>query len=279
MPDFGIFRGFNSKLFSDKLFAGQLPTQLGLIGSSIAADEDAVLFYNRVTTAGGTLSITEQFAINQLVLDLKSYGLWSKMKAIYPMVGASAAACRQNLKSSSFTGNFSTGWTYANTGVTPNGTNAYMDTNLNYNTVIGLNSTHYSYYSRTNSSSGFDIGCYAGGQENWMALNYSTSHFYYPNTAGLQISQTGTLGFFLGTFTINTINLFKNSSKIQTKTSSTYNSTNLNVYIGAANIGSPTLFSNHQCAFSSIGNGLTDTEAGNFYTAVNAFQTTLSRQV
>ncbi len=33
MPDFGIFRGFNSKLFSDKLFAGQLPTQLGKIGS------------------------------------------------------------------------------------------------------------------------------------------------------------------------------------------------------------------------------------------------------
>ena len=33
MPDFGIMRGFNSKLFSDKLVAGQLPTQLGLIGS------------------------------------------------------------------------------------------------------------------------------------------------------------------------------------------------------------------------------------------------------
>ena len=33
MPDFGIFRGFGSKLFSDKLYAGQLPTQLGLIGS------------------------------------------------------------------------------------------------------------------------------------------------------------------------------------------------------------------------------------------------------
>lgn len=33
MPDFGIFRGFGSKLFSDKMYAGQLPTQLGLIGS------------------------------------------------------------------------------------------------------------------------------------------------------------------------------------------------------------------------------------------------------
>jgi hypothetical protein len=33
MPDFGIFRGFNEKLFGDKLYAGQLPTQLGLVGS------------------------------------------------------------------------------------------------------------------------------------------------------------------------------------------------------------------------------------------------------
>jgi hypothetical protein len=35
MPDFGIMRGFNEKLFGDKLVAGQLPTQLGLIGSTI----------------------------------------------------------------------------------------------------------------------------------------------------------------------------------------------------------------------------------------------------
>jgi surface protein len=29
MPDFGIFRGFNDKLFGDKLYAGQRPTELG----------------------------------------------------------------------------------------------------------------------------------------------------------------------------------------------------------------------------------------------------------
>ena len=33
MPDFGIMRGFNEKLFGDKLVAGQLPTELGFIGS------------------------------------------------------------------------------------------------------------------------------------------------------------------------------------------------------------------------------------------------------
>jgi hypothetical protein len=38
MPDFGIMRGFNEKLFGDKLVAGQLPTQLGLIGSQQVVD-------------------------------------------------------------------------------------------------------------------------------------------------------------------------------------------------------------------------------------------------
>jgi hypothetical protein len=35
----------------------------------------------------------------------------------------------------------------------------------------------------------------------------------------------------------------------------------------------------NQFAFASIGDGLTNTEAANFYTAVQAYQTTLSRQV
>jgi hypothetical protein len=38
MPDFGIFRGFNDKLFGDKLVAGQLPINLGLIGSQQVVD-------------------------------------------------------------------------------------------------------------------------------------------------------------------------------------------------------------------------------------------------
>jgi FMN-dependent NADH-azoreductase len=81
---------------------------LGLFRAAAAGgfDADAQAFFDRVTTAGGTLSTTEKNATNQLVLDMKSAGIWSSMKAIYPMVGASAAACAQNLKSSSFTGTF-----------------------------------------------------------------------------------------------------------------------------------------------------------------------------
>ena len=103
----------------------------GIVASKLAGfDSDAQAFFDRVTTAGGSLSNTEKTAVNQLVLDMKSYSIWTKMKAIYPMVGASAAACAQNLKSSSFTGTFTSGWTFASTGVTSNGTSAYMNTNF-----------------------------------------------------------------------------------------------------------------------------------------------------
>ena len=44
-------------------------------------------------------------------------------------------------------------------------------------------------------------------------------------------------------------------------------------------LGTPSGYTTKQCAFASIGSGLTDTEAANFYTAVQAFQTTLGRNV
>ena len=124
-------------------------------------DSDAQAFFTRVTSAGGTLSATEKLATNQLVLDMKSAGIWSSMKAIYPMVGASAAACAQNLKSASFTGSFSSGWTFASTGVTPNGTSAYFNTTVKNVTNLTDRASHWSTYFRTLGNTGWN-GYYNG---------------------------------------------------------------------------------------------------------------------
>jgi hypothetical protein len=43
--------------------------------------------------------------------------------------------------------------------------------------------------------------------------------------------------------------------------------------------GSGAYYNNAELAFASLGDGLTDTEAANFYTAVQAFQTALSRNI
>ena len=251
-------------------------------------DVDALAFFARVTAAGGSLSATEKAAVNQLVLDLKANSLWTPMKAIYPMVGASAAACAQNLKSSSFTGTFTSGWTFASTGVTPNGTSAYMDTGLIPSVDLTQNSTHLSYYSRTNSLVGsvIDIGTSTGTTgtsfRTYIIMYFSGASYSNINSASDTVvtTMTNTQKFVLA-YRNNSLNFVNqvNSTK-QTLVSVSGGLSDKPFYIGAWNRnGTADNFSLRQTAFNSIGDGLTDTEASNFYTAVQAFQTTLSRQV
>lgn len=292
MPDFGIMRGFGEKLFGDKLYAGQLPTKLGLIGSKNVYDADALAFFNRVTNAGGTLTLTEQLAVNQLVLDMKSAGIWTSMKAVYPMVGASAAACAQNLKSSSFTGTFTSGWTFASTGVTSNG-GAYMNTGLSPTVSLTNYSGHSSVYNRLNgSNSGFDLGITnsSGGYLNEFLLasyrggeSISALYDFTNPIAQIRVSSSSGKGFFNNSITSNTNQkLYKNGSQIGVNTlTNTSTPSNYPIYLGAVNNenAGAVEYTTNQYAFASIGDGLTDTQASNLYTAVQTFQTSLSRQV
>ena len=249
-------------------------------------DSDAQAFFTRVTVAGGTLSATEKLATNQLVLDMKSAGIWASMKAIYPMVGASAAACAQNLKSSSFTGSFSSGWTFASTGVTGNGTSAYLNTNYNQTTAgDSLNSAHLSFYSRTNvNTAQVEIGLQTPIPTTYNLLELRTAGLTYfsINTNGLPTyTDANSLGFYVGNRQAATdLDLWKNGTKVINGTTASSVLPNANIYIGAFNNnGAAALFSTKECALASIGDGLTDTQALDFYTNVQTFNTTLSRQV
>jgi hypothetical protein len=267
---------------------------LGLFRAAAAAsgyDADAQAFFDRVTTAGGTLSTTEKNATNQLVLDMKSAGIWSSMKAIYPMVGASAAACAQNLKSSSFTGSFTSGWTFASTGVTPNGTSAYMDTNFIPSTNgLTYDNNHLSFYSRTSAQSGA-IQFYEMGSGNNTGSN-NLSLFIRRNTdlAGYDsgdfatnratFTNTNGQGFYCGTAITTTSKYFKNGTSQVSKSLSVKSVSNLNAYLGAFNENNTIVYySIRECSFASLGFGLSDAEASNFDTAVQTFNQTLNRQV
>ena len=252
-------------------------------------DGDAAAFFARVTTAGGSLNATEQSAINTLVKQLKTDGIWNKTKAIYPMVGASAAACKQNLKSSSFTGTFAGAWTFSANGASPNGSNAYMDTGLNANTELSASTNNITIYSRTNNATNtFDYSAYTGVTSGvYINTRWSDSNLYavsaLESSPGLIIvSNTNSTGFYQINRTSTTVfKVFRNSSTLATNTgTSTGTMPNLNIYLSVYNNnGVLSGYSSRQLAFSSIGEGLTDAEASNFYTAVQAFQTSLSRQV
>ena len=248
----------------------------------IVSDPDAQAFVNRVYDAGGTLTSTEANAVNTLTIDLKANGIWSLMKAIYPMVGSSAAACSQNLKSSSFTGTFTSGWSFASTGVTPNGTSAYMNTGYIENVNNTANNQHISVYLRTNTIGLFaDIGASNVTTQSNIYPNYNNT--FYPRiqavNSGIAVNYS-TLGLFLANRVVSTeVQGWKNNTKNTLSNVST-GLCNVSIYIGASNnngaIENP---SARQNAFASIGDGLTDTQVSDFYTAVQAFQTSLSRNV
>jgi hypothetical protein len=268
-------------------------TRTGLIApiiqglSALSYDADAQAFFDRVTAAGGTLSTTEKDAVSTLVLSLKINSLWTSMVAIYPMVGASAAACAQNLKSSSYTGTFSSGWTFASTGATPNGTNAFMDTALVPNSILTQNSSHLSFYSRSNvaASVSTEIGSLSNAGPSYFQLYaYYTGNIYYnllATSTVVSVANTNSLGFFNGNRNSSTnISNFKNGTNLGNVTSISVGLNNKNVYVGALNNdGTITSYSTKECAFASIGAGLSDTQAANFYTNVQTFQTSLSRNV
>ena len=247
--------------------------------------------------AAGLIDETQCRAVGTLVIDLKNYNLWDKMKAIYPMVGQAdvSSSFQFNLKNPSlFKGTFSGSWVFSSTGATPDGTSAYMDTGFVIGGNISLPSIHLTYYSRTNniiaSPYPTEIGVgFGGGGLSYYELNVRrASQFSTILNDGYTIvaaaTNTDSSGFYIANRTSNiNLNIWKNGTKLSTITTlSTFlNVPTNNILIAASKDGSSAIsnFSNRQCALATIGDSLTDTEAANLYTAVQRFQTTLGRQV
>jgi len=242
-------------------------------------DPDAQAFI----TAASITDPTQQSAINTLVTDLKGYSIWTKFKAIYPIVGGVASSHAVNLKTpGTYNLTFATGWTHSANGMTP--LNTLANTSLIPNSVLSANSEHCSVYLRTNSSSGVqcDIGTANSTTQSNIFPNISGT--FYPrvqaSNAGVAVNLNTAAFFIANRVASNEVQGWRNATKYTISNNSTGLSTfaywlaDLNLNGASANVTST-----RQQAFATIGDGLTDAEAANFYTAVQAFQTTLSRQV
>jgi hypothetical protein len=254
----------------------------------LTTDSDAQAFI----TAAAITDATQQSAIDTLVKGLKTDGIWTKMKAIYPFVGGTATTHKYNLKDprdsdAAFRLVFNGGWTHSSNGATPNGTNGYADTFLVPSSVLTLNNAHLSFYSRTNSSIGIDdiASTVTGDIQNMrMIINFGGSLYSDINSASQRVTVTNanSLGFYQSSrINATSLKVYKNASIFGTNTNTNTGTQPVtSLYISAAHFNAAvTNYSNRQCAFSSIGDGLTDTEASNLYTRVQAYQTALSRQV
>lgn len=281
----GTFKRFNGSTLKS---GGTLRRWTGSAWVPPAIDPDAALFL----TATGITDSTQVSAVDTLVKTLKTVGLWTKLKAIYPIVGGTAFKHQFNLADPrdldvAFRLSFSSGWTHTSFGALP--TNAFADTHfIPSANFASISNGSLGFYSRTidgnHGGPNYDMGCSTAGdlRATIVVCNYWTGATYldygtavYPNTTG-----GDGRGFFCANRNSTTVTTgYRNGAQVINQSDDVVQP-NFSLFIGGNNTaGTPMYFSTKQCSFAYIGDGLTPTEHANLYAAIQAFQVTLGRAV
>jgi len=248
------------------------------------ADADA----NAFLTATGITNPTISGAICTLVTSLKAQGIWSKLDAIYPMVGGTATTHMYNLKNpantnAAFRLSFVGGWTHSANGALPNGTNAYADTFYNINIQTNVNNACFGAYIRTNNTSGLQVYGSFSSPSTRVFNNLSNGNIQIANIGQIFYTPNPSTGLFFSRRTSSTFNeSYRNGVSLGNTTALTTSLPVFNFYFGALNnTGTATFYSLHQIAFGVLGGSasMTNTDASNLYSTIQTFQTTLGRQV
>lgn len=287
---------FGTGSLSDKnIYLGDVPISNiyfsgSLIWTAPTADNDAAAWIAQVISDGGSLSTAEQDAVTQLETDLRATsGLYDKLIAIYPLVGGDEASCKYNLKGAAtsfdYTLGFSGSWTYDANGVTGDGTSTYANSNISPNDVAGIGTgigLHIYLTVNVQSPSSYDWGSnetsvIAGFNNTTLYGNFSSPPSYTTSTG--QVSGTGDL--YSSQHTANgagTTSIWKNGSSVNTA-SKTWSTTNTNTFfLGNDNRGvTPVEFGNKGFGFAAISNYLDSTQMSALNTAVQTYNTSLSR--
>jgi hypothetical protein len=261
-----------------------------IVGSS--TDPDVEAFF----TATGITDATQQAAINTLVADLKGYSLWTKMKGIYPFVGSTASQHKWNLKDprdldAAFRLVFNGGGTHSVNGYQPNGVNAYADTKFSANTFTSTSNLSTGDYIRTNNTTNaYDFGQGYGNfaTQGVCMIARAPSNQTLFSAIGISntpIANTNSSGLFVitrGNTTQQNLHRRISQTANNTQTIGINNAFgNGNIFIGCINdlVVGATFYSNRQHAFFFLGDYLTQSEVDDMSTAIQAFQTTLGRNV
>jgi hypothetical protein len=279
--------------------------QTALDRSASQVDQDVLNYVNQVSRVGGTLTSTEVSAVNELTADLKAAGVWSKLDLFLPVLGTDPEAMVVNLVAPK---NATWGWTYFGTptlsasGILGNGTDAAVLSNwtLAENLVQSqLNDSHWSCYIKYNGAGtgnylngmldtdGFGgytkagYGTFAGaaygglygdqyafgggpGDADFNGFIYGENYATVPNPAGINELFINNFGYGIaGPY----IRAFSANQKIAMLALGWTSQVN----------GMYQDFNTGEIRSWSMGARLNSTERTNYYNAVVAYQTALSR--
>jgi hypothetical protein len=251
-------------------------------GGGSGFDPDAQGFI----TAAGITGETQQAALNQLVLDLKSGSVWDLLDFLYPMCPtddstASRTGYQWNIKDPrDLDAAHRITWvndpTATTSGITGNGSSMYGNTNYNANSEGSLNDHMIGF---TGNVSGNNMGATAGANNPYNSTN--AGRYWGVNSlfedAGSSIY---TNGFLLQQRTTSsTMALYNNSSTpIDTSVNISSSLPNINYFILSRNLnGTPSGYSNTTYTSFFGGRSLSEAQIASFITALNSYNTSLGR--
>jgi hypothetical protein len=265
-------------------------------------DNDAANFF----TATGITDERLQIAVNSFVLQLKLNGLWNKMDLIYPFVADNTSSLATqfgfNLKNTgSFNPTFINGVTNSNlNGYLAARNTRYISTNYNLSTVRGATGpAHVSVYT-TSTAEALDTIDFGGAG---VGFTNNTSIITGRNAAGgnsqkfvgigganlagtgsfVEITNTNEAGYLIGSYTFtdtpkqygyfNGVNIMSGSTFRNVAVTSSFNGT---AFFGAiSSSAGPANGTNKRYQLLTVGDGLTQSEAGTLTTIVTAFQSNI----
>jgi len=245
------------------------------------------IFFKKVELTAG-----EQGIVNTLinawhdtgVLD-KNVPANSKVKVLYIYIGGTDAKHAINvINPDLFETIFNGGWTHSATGSLPNAVNGFGDTQFNERDELTLNSTSIGIYSGTSASGNIDLGVSDASQATHMGSRRAGDVFRGGMDSAASFSKTGITdgaGFFVFSrlLAANWVQ-YINGSAVQTNVDTSSNTANRVFYLGAFNnAGTASNFSNKELRLAFISDGLNSTEISEMNTAVQAYQTSLGRNV
>jgi hypothetical protein len=245
-------------------------------------DSDATAFF----TAAGITDTGQKDAVNGLVVALKAASIWTKMDAIYPMVGGDSTKHSYNLKApGSYQLTYTGTLTHNANGITGDGASGYIDTNYSASTELADTSNcSFIAYNRTNAN-GIVLYNYGSGEGSVDLQRFSDGNIYaaYGKDQANRISTTlaDASGRFIVTRESSTsLKLWKNGSQLGSTLTTLDGSNAVTDSVKLLcewNGTSASSFQSYNIAFFALGDGLTDANVTAFDSALATFNTALSR--
>lgn len=261
---------------------------------AVQPDPDVEAFMAATGITDGAIYV----AIDLLVRDLKSANLWTKVRALYPMVGGTANTCKYNLKDprdldAAYRLTFVNAPTIDSDGVAWNGVNQYANTHF-IPSASGLTNISTAYYSLTNSltQNRVEIGgrttstpylefwINAGGVSNLSFLDLLS-------TSGLgnlipSKPSSDSRGLFVGSREGGQFRLHRNGSLLGSNTPSMAALSGITTKIGLGvrlinNSPVAGTYSLMKCGLAAFADGLTAAEAVTYSAVLNHFCEHMSR--